>query len=430
MIRLYTPVAPARTGTADYAMLLLRDLAAAGLEQEAISVVVDAAEGKPPHAAAVPGGYPVLSCRAVPDVVAPGETAIFFVANNEHHAYVHESLAGLTKCRGGRVIALVHEPCCAMLLDNLAYFRRHGFDEDRLVGLLAAQYGARAPRLLAEFRKGRLPDLFLFASHALGHVLAVADEIWTHSAFAALKLALESNVMPTSLPRFRLVAHPEYDYAASGTPAPRAINPGGDFVIGVFGWVALPKRVLEAIEGFYRFLCRLDPGEISRVRLVVVGALPDPAYYDPRGLAASLGIADWVEFHDYVDPAVFKTLQARADLVLNLRYPSCGETSGTMIHAEQAATPVIVTRYQAFREVETEERIGFLPGMEVDEIAAALSRGHAEWRAGRQRFQRRRASPPRQRVERLIAGIAASSRSPERSGRRPAVAGVGESPMP
>ncbi|MDT8345799.1 MAG: hypothetical protein RQ752_15340, partial [Thermohalobaculum sp.] len=288
MISLYTPILPQRTGTADYANMMLRDLARARIASQALRVVVDS-DLVDPRSAAVPGGYPVLSYRAVPNVVFPGDTAIFFIANNDHHGYVHGALRDVTVLPGGRVIAVVHEPCCAMLLDALAHRYQHGYTLESLRAALAAQYGAMTPVFLAQFRDGWLPDIFHFTSHALGHVLGKAHEIWTHSRFAALKLALESDVAPQALPRFRLIAHPDYEGPAAAQAEPGVLphapdedgpdggGPAGDdrrFIVGVFGWVAQPKRVVEAIRGFARFLSRLDPAEIDRVAMRVVGALP------------------------------------------------------------------------------------------------------------------------------------------------------------
>ncbi|MCL5776526.1 glycosyltransferase [Limibaculum sp. FT325] len=410
MISLYTPILPQRTGTADYANLMLRDLARAGVPRGRLRVVVDS-DRIDVLEASVPGGYEVLSYRALPNVVAPGDTAVFFVANNEHHGYIHATLRDLTTLPGGRVIAVVHEPCCAMLLDSPAFQHRHGFTLESLKAALANQYGAMTPVFLSQFRDGWLPDIFHYTSHALGHVLTKADEIWTHSIFAALKLSLESALPPETLPRFRLVEHPDYDpppaepaLAAAAVPEEAADR---RFVVGVFGWVARPKRVIEAIRGFHRFLLKLDPSELDRVEMRVVGALPDPRHYDPRGVAAELDLGDRVSFHDFVEAETFRQLQASSTVQLNLRFPSCGETSGTLKGASQSAIPSIVTDYQAFRESDADEAVGFLPGREVGEIADALFRQYEIW-AGRTAPGRRRVvpAPVRQRLDRLLAGLA------------------------
>lgn len=410
MIRLYTPLPPARTGTAFYADALLRDLRRAQVPPEALTVV---AEDAPPIAGGrTREGFPVVSCRAVPNVVTPDEVAVFVIANNDYHGYVHACLRDVVKAEGGRVIVLLHEPACWMLLNKLSARRLHGFTDEALIGNLAAQYGARARTFFEQFRRGDLPRLFEHATHALAHVLAKADEVWTHSAFAALKLTLESNLPLPALPRFRLVRHPEFE---EPLPAPSAAE--ARFTVGAFGWVAAPKRVLEAIEGFYRFLCRLDRAGLAQARMIVVGELPDPARYDPAGLARRLGIADRVTFHGFVEGPQFAALQAGCAVTLNLRFPSSGETSGTLTLAGGRGATTVITRYQAFHEAEATESIGFLPGREVGEIAEALHRAYLTWRDGSPPAGRRR---PRRfvahRIDALIAAMLPPPLTPAPSG--------------
>lgn len=396
-IRLYTPLPPARTGPAFYAELLLRDLHRAGIPPEALTVVVEDA----PPAARTREGYPVVSCRAVPNVVTPGEVAVFAIANNDHHGFIHACLRDVNKVGKGRVVALLHDPACWMVLNKLSAQRLHGFTDEALVGNLAAQYGARARTFFEQFRRGELPRLFEHTTHALAHVLAKADEVWTHSAFAALKLTLESNLPLPALPRFRLVQFPAYE-----EPLPAPSETAEHFTIGAFGWVAAPKRILEAIEGFYRFLCRLDRAGLAKARMIVAGELPEPGRYDPAGLARRLGIADRVVFPGFVEGPDFAALQAGCTVTLNLRYPSSGETSGTLALADGRGATTVVTRYQAFHEVEATESVGFLPGREVGEIADALHRAYLVWRDGTPPAGRRR---PRRftthRIEALIAAM-------------------------
>ena len=53
----------------------------------------------------------------------------------------------------------------------------------------------------------------------------------------------------------------------------------------------------------------------------------------------------------YVDDAEFDDYYAAADRLVNLRYPSAGETSGTLIRAFEAGKPVAVSDYAQFAEL-------------------------------------------------------------------------------
>ena len=59
----------------------------------------------------------------------------------------------------------------------------------------------------------------------------------------------------------------------------------------------------------------------ERQELVVVGHLPPSRDYDPVGRARALGVADRVQFFDYVEGRHFDGLFQTCDAILNLRYP-------------------------------------------------------------------------------------------------------------
>src|SRR5207302_9663109 len=60
---------------------------------------------------------------------------------------------------------------------------------------------------------------------------------------------------------------------------------------------------------------------------------------------------DGVTFTGYVEDAEFAAHFAAVDRLVNLRYPSAGETSGTLIRAFEAGKPVAVSDYAQFAEL-------------------------------------------------------------------------------
>ena len=101
-------------------------------------------------------------------------------------------------------------------------------------------------------------------------------------------------------------------------------------VIGFFGFLTSAKRSEVVLEAFARAQAR-DP----RLRLLIVGEAA------PNIDVATTG---------YVDEADFGAYFAAVDRLVNLRYPSAGETSGTLIRAFEAGKPVAVSDYAQFAE--------------------------------------------------------------------------------
>ncbi|SEA65271.1 glycosyltransferase [Rubrimonas cliftonensis] len=397
MIHLHTPAPPARTGTAAYAGRLLRELRRLGAPPEALRVVTEA-PGGPCE------GFARIEGAAWPRVAAPGEIHVFFLANNAAHIPVHAALRELRRIpppNGGapaRAIAVIHEPCCWMALNLAAGRGLGGFSTAALTAGLEDQYGPAGGRMLEDFRAGRAAPAFEYVTHMLGHALRGADEIWTHSRFAALKLILESRIPAAALPRFRVFDHPPPEHLraehlraehlraecfgaecfGAGAAPRRAV-----FTVGLFGHVTRPKRVREAVRAFYRASCRVEPDELPLLRMLVAGEIPDPGRYDPRADAAELGVADRVDFVGRLDDDGFVAGMAACGLILNLRHPSNGETSGTLIEARALGVATVTSDCQAMREGGATARVPTPPGDEVEACARAIGAAFAAWRGRR-----------------------------------------------
>src|SRR5690606_24141913 len=108
-------------------------------------------------------------------------------------------------------------------------------------------------------------------------------------------------------------------------------------------------------------------------RLRVVGKRPHVPDYDVVALAKELNIEKNVEFIDYPPKDEFDRLIRESDLIFNLRYPSCGETSGTLVSAQSNNIKVVASRYQAFREAVGIWRfINVVEPYEIWDIAEAI----------------------------------------------------------
>jgi glycosyltransferase involved in cell wall biosynthesis len=111
-----------------------------------------------------------------------------------------------------------------------------------------------------------------------------------------------------------------------------------DGVIGLFGFLTSAKRAEIVLEAFARARVR-----DARLRLLVVG---EPA---PNVDVDALR-GDGITFTGYVADDDFAAYFAAVDRLVNLRYPSAGETSGTLIRAFEAGKPVAVSDYAQFAE--------------------------------------------------------------------------------
>jgi glycosyltransferase involved in cell wall biosynthesis len=84
-------------------------------------------------------------------------------------------------------------------------------------------------------------------------------------------------------------------------------------------------------------------------RLILAGSV-SPNY--PLGrMVSHLGLEQVVDLPGYVSDQEARLIAAAADVIVNLRYPTAGETSGSLLHSLAAGRPVIVSQTGSFSEV-------------------------------------------------------------------------------
>jgi glycosyltransferase involved in cell wall biosynthesis len=300
----YSPLPPNRSGIADYSALLLPAL---GRRVDVISVGrrrrlgprdVDVRVyhvGNNPDA----HGWIVDALRRKPGVVVL------------HDFVLHHLVAGLTVGRG----------------DGHAYLdamEREGGVVGRLLG-----HGVLDKRIppLWESR----PEDF----HLAGEVLDLATGLIVHSHYVEERARAAGYAGPV----WR-IPHPAWEVPAV-EPAPLEGSP----LIGSFGNVNASKRIPQLLEAFAR-LRRERPD----ARLLLVGAV-SPGFDLDRRLQR-LGLSDeGIVREAYVEEDRLWSLMAACDVCVNLRAPTMGETSGSVIRQLSLGKPVVVSDVGWFAEL-------------------------------------------------------------------------------
>jgi glycosyltransferase involved in cell wall biosynthesis len=146
----------------------------------------------------------------------------------------------------------------------------------------------------------------------------------------------------------------------------RAVDVAGDPLIGCFGNLNMNKRIPQLLEAFTIFR-RAHPG----ARLLLVGASAER--FDLSRRLERLALADGVIREDYVNESRMWSLMARCDVLVNLRYPTMGETSGSVIRGLSLGKPMIVSDVGWFAELPDDVALKVpVDEYEVPTLAAAL----------------------------------------------------------
>jgi glycosyltransferase involved in cell wall biosynthesis len=342
----HSPLPPSRSGIADYSALLLPALS------ERVEVVV-AEPGKRAPAA---------------------DVALYHVGNDpDAHGWIVDAL----RKRPGLVV--LHEFVLHHLIAGITIGRGDGrgyLDAmERDLGVAGRLLGLGVLDNLLPLLWETQPERFPLA----GVVLDRAHGLVVHSHYVADR-ARDAGY---GGPLWR-VPHPAWpmEHVAAADVA-------GDPLVGCFGYLNMNKRIPQLLEAFAAFR-----RERPDARLLLVGAVAER--FDVQRRLERLGLTDGVERIDYVPEERLWSLMAACDVLVNLRYPTMGETSGSVIRAMSLAKPLVVSDVGWFAELPDDAVLKVpVDESEVEVLAGALGlaaeHGEALGAAARAHVQREHA---------------------------------------
>ncbi|BBL77144.1 hypothetical protein MishRS11D_42420 (plasmid) [Methylomagnum ishizawai] len=263
---------------------------------------------------------------------------LYHVGNNPDHVYMLPIMLE----RPGVVV--LHDVSLHHLMDCATL--RYG-DFAAYTALLEREYGA-AGRLLGEqFERYRWRERAMFYELPLTRtLLARAQGVVVHSAFAYFKAKAQSPDTPAYLiPHHLTPVVKRVDGLDRQEVRAKLGLEDAELVLLSLGFITKAKQ----IDAVLRCLAALRD-QLPPFRYVLAGArLPDQ--FDVDAAIVHYDLEDVVIVTDYLDEAAFFDCIAAADLVVNLRYPTGGETSGTLIRALGCGACVVVVDHGPFAEL-------------------------------------------------------------------------------
>jgi glycosyltransferase involved in cell wall biosynthesis len=162
--------------------------------------------------------------------------------------------------------------------------------------------------------------------------------------------------------RVAVVPHPAWS-----VPEVAAERRGDGLVLGCFGVVNSSKRIPELLRAFASVRKRH-----SDATLLLVG--PTAPGFDLDRRIQRLGIGDGGLVREgWVDERRLWGLMAGADVCVNLRHPTMGETSGIVIRSLSLGKPLVVSDVGWFSELPDDVALKVSVGeRETDDLEAAL----------------------------------------------------------
>jgi glycosyltransferase involved in cell wall biosynthesis len=336
----FSPLPPARSGIADYSAELLPYLA------ERADVTVFATDP-----AAVAPGLEVRPAGEFEWRRDEFDLPLYQMGNSEHHGAIYDRLLRFPG------VVVLHE----VYLHH--FVRHHTVGRGDWLGYgreLAYAMGGDGLRLSRAVRAGQAAAP-LFEVPLNRRVIDAALGLIVHSRYAADGIRRER---PEAL--VGVVPAPVGSRPGRSRRAELAL-PDGAVLFGSFGQLTAEKQIEPALRAFRR--ARETRPEAHY--LLAGAASPD---VDVAALIASLELNEAVRHTGYVgDLDAFVDWIHTADVVVNLRQPTVGETSAVALRALAAGKPLIVFDHGWYSELPDAAAVKIPPG-DADALRTAMER--------------------------------------------------------
>ncbi|MBM2823627.1 MAG: hypothetical protein HW413_2373 [Thermoleophilia bacterium] len=322
----FSPMPPERSGIADYSALLLPALG----ERLDVTVVK----------------------RGRKKASRGSDVSLYHVGNNpDAHAWIVDAL------RKGSGVVVLHDYVLHHLVAGMTVGRRNGHG---YLDAMEREYGVVGRLLAHGVLDKRIPPLwesrpadFPLASFVLDH----ATGLIVHSRTVSELARASGFTGPVWV-----VPHPAWPVREIA-PVRVAAGP----VIGCFGVVNASKRIPELLRA--TATVRESHPDVT---LLLVG--PTSPGFDLERRLQRLGFAEeGLVREGWADEARLWSLMAGSDVAVNLRHPTMGETSGSVIRAMSLGKPLVVSDVGWFSELPDEVALKIPTGDdEVKVLSAAL----------------------------------------------------------
>jgi len=323
-----SPLNPVPSGISDYSEELLPYLAQYG---EITPYVAD--DLRPNHSELLRCmDVRLLSQLARDHRRRPYDAIIYHIGNNPAHEPIWQAMQ-----RVPGVVVLHEFVLHHFMLHSTLVVRQdvQGYRDE-----MTRRYGPEGEQVANLVLGGSLPDA-IFDMPLCESVLAAAKGIIGHSDYVLNKAQTVRPELPSGRVRMGVPLPP---LIPRDTARAQLHLTSDAQILASYGHLAPHKR----IEGVLRAIHDLR-NTYGNLHYLLVGSVSPN--YDVRATVSRLGLDDVVTITGYVDRSDFEAYIAATDICLNLRHPTAGETSASLLRLLGAGRPTLVTGKGAFAEL-------------------------------------------------------------------------------
>lgn len=327
-IGFFTPLPPVESGISDYSEDIISELC----KYCDIDVFID--DGYEPTSV-FPENVHIFSHKEYTSKHGGYYDTIFQMGNSDFHYYMYDYIR---KYHGTVVLhdynlhgAFYHK---AVTVDKGNYKLYRQFVE--------ADYPDKSGYLTAIESGSANPDLYGVELNS--YIISSADRVIVHSQEARKKLLLRDISRNTQV----IASYAKILPLADSAPIKQKYGISPDtVVISAFGGIHRTKRAMPILKAFAKL--RQDH---TNVKLIFAGKPSDELRPELERFIADNKLSESVVITGYISIEQFKEYIDMTDICLNLRYPSNGETSGSLMRILAKGRCVMINDIGSFAEID------------------------------------------------------------------------------
>ena len=317
----FSPLNPQISGISDYSEELLHELK----DHYDITIFVDRFQ---PINKYLLDTFDIIDINQQKDILENFDKRLYHIGNNEYHEWIVDTLE---KYPGYIVL---HD------FNLFGYFVHSLYlkgEYKKFVYELIYNHGAEGEIASKKLMESKvIPEAQQFPLS--NRIVDLSKGVIAHSKWVKDSIQLDNNYFgPIEVIPLGCISDPMEE---------KKVNFKNEIIIGVFGNVIPNKRVDKIIKVISR-LIETNP----EVRLRIVGHAEVNYKKELVKLVNTLKVEKYVDFVDSPPIELFKSYIKESDLCINLRWPTMGETSATLMRALGYGVPCIVSNVGSYAEL-------------------------------------------------------------------------------
>jgi glycosyltransferase involved in cell wall biosynthesis len=351
MIRLayFSPLNPIRSGISDYSEDLLPHLA----DLVDVDLYIDDFQ---PSNQTLTDRFSLYPIAQYPARRWDYDVALYHIGNNLYHEATYKMALHFPG------VAVLHDYALAGIIGSMTVARGNRGAFIREWGYAYGSEGLSKVRAILDGRMSLSPDEPLNR-----RLIDVSVGLVVHSNYLRRRVLETRPLASVACIPHLFVSHQSKSMTRQAARRELGLEGDGPY-LGSFGFMAPSKQVEPLLDVFSDLLSRFPTA-----RLIFVG---EPlSWYDPIPLIRQRGLADEVSITGYLPFSTWYAFMLAVDLAVNLRHPTLGETSGSVLRLLGEGVPTVVSDVGWYAELPADcvVKVGIGEEMRADLHAAMVS---------------------------------------------------------